>query len=100
MPPGNIVATAMLPGRIYASPTNIPGKRNLAFGGSVNDDRKLVGLQGSAADQAAVNIGLAQQLLGVLRVHAAAVLDGQALGSVLAVQLANDLADGGADLSA
>ena len=72
--------------------------RDLALRSSVNDDRKLVSLQGSAADQAAVNIGLTQQLLGILRVHAAAVLDGQALGSVLAVQLANDLADSGADL--
>ena len=36
--------------------------------------------------------------IGVLRVHAAAVLDGQGLGGVLAVQLADDLADSGADL--
>ncbi len=60
--------------------------------------RKLVSLQRSAANQATVNIGLAEQLLGVLRIHAAAVLDGQALGSVLAVQLANHLADSSADL--
>ena len=52
----------------------------------------------ATADQAAVHIGLAQQLGGVAVVHAAAVLNGGGLGHSLAVQLADHLADGGADL--
>ena len=46
---------------------------------------------------AAVNIGLGEQFLCVFGVHAAAVLNGQCLGGVSAVQLANHLADGCAD---
>ena len=55
-------------------------------------------LQGCAADEAAVHILLAQQLLAVLGVHAAAVLDRGSLGHSLAVDLADDLADLSADL--
>src|SRR5699024_5127884 len=68
-----------------------------ALAGCVHDNGKLVCLQGSAADQTAVHIGLAEQFFGVLGIHAAAVLNGQGLGGILAVQLTNDLTDGRAD---
>src|SRR5699024_10208169 len=69
-----------------------------ALGGRVDDHGEVGRLQGSAADQAAVHVLLAYQLVAVLGVHAAAVLDGGGLGHGLAVQLADHLADLGADL--
>ena len=71
--------------------------QGLALGGNVDDDSKVRSLQGSTADEAAVHILLAQQLLAVLGVHAAAVLDGGSLGHSFAVDLADDLADLSAD---
>ena len=51
-----------------------------------NNGGKVRRLQGGASDEAAVHIRLAQQLVGVGGVHAAAVLDGRGLGHCLAVQ--------------
>ena len=62
----------------------------------VDDLNELLGLQGSAANEAAVDIGLGQQLGRVLGIHGAAVLDGHAAGHPGAVQAA----DGGADVAA
>ena len=64
----------------------------------VDDLHELVGLEGRAADEAAVHIGLGQQLLGVLGVHGAAVLDGDGPGHPRAVKAPDDGADAGADL--
>src|SRR5699024_10880625 len=55
--------------------------------GCVDDIDELVRLQGSAADEAAVHIGLSQQLCGVLGVHGAAVLDGNGAGHPGAVEV-------------
>ena len=63
-----------------------------ALGGCVDDNSKVRSLQGCAADQTAVHVLLAQQLLAVLCVHAAAVLHGGSLGNCLAVELAHHLA--------
>ena len=64
--------------------------------GGVDDVHKLLGLQGGTADEAAVDVRLGQQLSGVLGIHAAAVLNGDAAGHPCAVQAA----DGGADVGA
>ena len=65
--------------------------RGLDDGGEVN------GLEGSAADEAAVDIGLGQQLGGVLGVHAAAVKDADGTGGTGAVDAADDGTDALAD---
>ena len=65
----------------------------------VNDLYEVGGLQGRAADQAAVHVGLGEQLGGVLCIHGAAVLDGDGAGHVSTIQLADDGADGLADLA-
>ena len=49
---------------------------------ALHDRQEAVGLQRRAADQAAVDVGLVQQALGVLGLHAAAVLDAYAVGEV------------------
>ena len=54
--------------------------------GRVDDVHELLGLQSSTADEAAVDIGLGQQLSSVLGVHAAAVLNGDAAGHAGTVQ--------------
>ena len=43
--------------------------------GGVDDLHEVSGLQGGSADQAAVHIGLSQQLRRVTRIHGATVLD-------------------------
>ena len=84
-----------------AAPEGVAGalhnRYTYSFAGSVHDDGELVRLEGGTTNEATVHVGLAEQLLRVLGVHAAAVLDGQRLGSVLTVQLAHHLADGSAD---
>ena len=67
--------------------------------GRVDDGQEVVGLQGRAADEAAVDVGLGQQLRRVLGVHGAAVLDGDGPGHPGAELLADDGADVGADLA-
>ena len=44
-----------------------------------NDGGEVLGLQGGAANEAAVHVGLGQQLGSVAGVHGAAVLDGDCL---------------------
>ena len=66
--------------------------------GCLNDLDELLGHQGSAADQTAVDVGLGQQLEGVLVVHGAAVQDGDGTGVLGGVQLADHAADHLADL--
>ena len=66
--------------------------------GGVDDLQEFVRVQGSAADQAAVHVLLGQQGLGVGFIHGAAVLDGGGAGDAGPVELAQDAADGPADL--
>ena len=65
----------------------------------VDDLHKLLGHEGRAADEASVDVGLGQQLGGVLLVHGPAVLDRDAPGHPGAVQGADGGADVGADLT-
>ena len=67
--------------------------------GRVDDVHELLGLQSSTADEAAVDIGLGQQLSSVLGVHAAAVLNGDAAGHAGTVQATDGSTDVGADLT-
>ena len=67
--------------------------------GRVDDLHELFGLQGSAADETAVDVGLSQQLRRILGIHAAAVLNGDAAGHTGAVQAADHGTDVGADLA-
>ena len=60
---------------------------------SFDDLHELLGHQGSAADQAAVDVGLSQQLEGVLLVHGAAVQDGDGTGILGRIQLAHHSTD-------
>ena len=65
------------------------------LGGCVYDGCEVVRLQGSAADKAAVNVRLCKKLSRVACVHGAAVLNGDAFCSLLAVEGRGGLA--GAD---
>ncbi|MPN47261.1 hypothetical protein SDC9_194863 [bioreactor metagenome] len=76
----------------------VPPRARSLLAGRFDDRRKVGGFQRSAADQAAVDIRHAQQLVGIFGVHAAAVLDGACLGVRLAVQRSDDATDGLADL--
>ena len=67
--------------------------------GGVDDVHKLLGLQGGTADEAAVDVRLGQQLSGVLGIHAAAVLNGDAAGHAGTVQATDGSTDVGADLT-
>ena len=51
---------------------------------------KVRSLQGSAADEAAVDLRLRHQTLGVLRVHGAAVLDAHFVRSIATDEQANE----------
>ena len=67
--------------------------------GRVDDVHELLGFQSSTADEAAVDIGLGQQLSSVLGVHAAAILNGDAAGHAGTVQATDGSTDVGADLA-
>ena len=54
---------------------------NLQLLGSGDDAQELVGLQAGPADQRPVDVGLGEQLGGVVRLDAAAVLDADRLGN-------------------
>ena len=84
-----------IPAAIAAGIAYVSGGRSLQRGliGCFNDLDELFGNQGGTADQAAVDIGLGQQLVSVLLVHAAAVQDGDCPGVLGAVELADDGAD-------
>ena len=62
---------------------------------SFDDAHEAVGLQGCATDQTAVYVGLAEQLLGVGGLAAAAVQDRSVVGYLLTVFLGYDVADVG-----
>ena len=80
------------PGRAAASPqpsstTSTTGPVTSRRG---DDRQRTLGVEAGAADQAAVDVGLGQQLGGVLGLHAAAVLDPQRGSPVAAVEQAAD----------
>ena len=52
-----------------------------------DDLDELLGHEGCAADQTAVDVGLRQQIIGVLFVHGAAVEDGDGTCDLCAVEL-------------
>src|SRR5687768_9301277 len=66
--------------------------------GSVHDAQEAVGLQGGAADEPTVYVGLGEQTFRVFRLHAAAVLDPDAVGEVLVPPAGDGLADERVDL--
>ena len=78
----------------------MPGARSLRdrLVGSLDDLDELLGNEGRAADQAAVDVRLSQQVIGILLVHGAAVENGDRAGDLRAVQLADDRTDVLADL--
>ena len=57
----------------------------------VIDDTAKIRLQGCSADQSAIDIRLRQELVAVLRVHGAAVLDADGLSGSLVIDLADRL---------
>ena len=59
---------------------------------------EVVGLEGGAADEAAVDVGLGEELLGVGGLAGAAVEDRGVVGDGLAEQAGEDVADVGVDL--
>ena len=67
--------------------------RSTAFQLFVVDDLSEVFLQGSAADEAAVDIGLCEQLGSGLAIDRAAVLNADLLCSVSVIDLSNELTD-------
>src|SRR5699024_10425414 len=85
-----------------------PGPRGTAYVGLgltarrsalvTRDLGELLGLQGGAADECTVDVGLAHQLDHVGGLHAAAVQDAHRIGDRVAVLLAQRLTDRVADL--
>src|SRR5262245_46301924 len=63
--------------------------------GGLDDFEEVVGLEARPADEAAIDIGLREQALGVVRLDAAAVEDGQGGRELVAVQPGHALADVG-----
>src|SRR3954449_141582 len=78
-------------------PASGAAKRGSSLFRRVHNGQKAVGLQRGAADQAAVDVGLGEEALGVLGLHAAAVLDSDAVGEVLVPHFGKGLADEGVD---
>jgi len=62
------------------------------------DDVHELGLQGGAAHQEAIDVGLLGQLLGIGSGHGAAVLDAQGGGDLLGDVVTQPLAQEGVDL--
>ena len=73
------------------------GERHPAAAGCLQDGGELLRLERCAADQRAVDVGLGEQLGGVVGRHAAAVLDRNRVGGV-GIGLAQDLPDLRGDL--
>ena len=59
----------------------------------VHDQGEVRSLQGRAADQAAVDLGLGHQALDVLGIHGTAVLDAHLVSALLAIGTGDGLAD-------
>ena len=59
---------------------------------------EVSGLEGRAADESAVDVDLREKLSCVLCVHRAAVLNGECLSRLSAVEFRDDAADDSADL--
>ena len=62
------------------------------------DAHEVASLERSAADEAAVDVGLGEEFLGVGGFAAAAIEDGEVVGHLGAELVGNDLADEGVDL--
>src|SRR5690606_668680 len=52
---------------------------------TIDDRHEIIGIEGSAANQSAVNIGLAKKVSCIVRFYAAAIEDSGILGSLAAV---------------
>ena len=76
-----------------------PHRNLILLIGCFDDGCEVSALQGGAADQAAVNIRLSQQLGCVLGVHRTTVLDGDAASCTCAILLAQAVTDCAADLA-
>ena len=63
------------------------------FAGSFDDLGEVGRLQGSAADEAAVDVFLSNKAFRVAGVHGAAVLDDELVGRFFAVEVSNEGAD-------
>ena len=81
-------------GRVMHAGTRPLMRAQLAASNSRPDDcQEILRLQARAADQRAIDVGLAEQRRRVVRLDAAAVLDDERLRRRLAAQLADALAD-------
>ena len=65
--------------------------------GGVDDGEEVVGLEGGAADEAAIDVFLVEEAFGVIGFHAAAVLDANAVGVVFVPHGGEGFADEGMD---
>src|SRR5262252_3676189 len=77
------------------------GKANSSAGalrsgeGGPQDGEKLLGVEAGAADQGTVHVRLPEQRTGIVRVHAASVLNNNRRGCLLAESLPNPAAQEG-----
>ncbi len=91
-----LTCTAEVP--FYTKGTSAANSVSDLFRSRFYNRGEIGSLQSGAADEAAVHVRLGYQLVGVLGVHGAAVLNGNAVGGFLVVQAGDHLADLGADL--
>ena len=85
-------------GPFYTKGTSAANSVSDLFRSRFYNRGEIGSLQSGAADEAAVHVRLGYQLVGVLGVHGAAVLNGNAVGGFLVVQAGDHPADLGADL--
>ena len=74
-------------------PRSAPSARTLLIARGFDDLSKTPRVEAGAADEGAVDVGLAHEFAGILRFHAAAVLNPDSLGRGLIGHFAQDVSN-------